>query len=259
MIRFEGRSNYQKMYGLETQLTQKIPIADTVGIHDSLKDGVLVPSNSAELIIPLVSDLEIKMIGTLRNSLLKKSCGYFFKPRGRGMEVFGRASFISVKVHPGYTKQITKNLEAVSHGIYRVCFDEKLLGEIQRMVHRNRVFQVNDVLEDLFGLEDIDLNAVIIDSIDLIRSSTGSISIKEIYTDLNVSKSTLEQRFNKDIGLTPKEFCKIEKLNGFIQTYMNSESTSLTELTYQCGYYDQSHLIKDFRYFLNMSPKEFFS
>ena len=247
------------MYGLQTQLTQKIPIADAVGVHESLKSGVLVPSNSAELIIPLVSDLEIKMIGTLRSSLLTKNCGYFLKPRGRGIEVFGRASFISVKVHPGYTKQITKNLDEVSNGIFRVCFSEQIMRRVERSVLENSIYEVNEILEDIFDLEDIDLNTVIIDSIDLIRNSTGSISIKEIYTDLNVSKSTLEQRFNKDIGLTPKEFCKIEKLNGFIQTYNNSEGTSLTELTYQCGYYDQSHLIKDFRYFLNMSPKEFFS
>ena len=247
------------MYGLQTQLTQKIPIADAIGVHESLKSGVLVPSNSAELIIPLVSDLEIKMIGTLRSSLLTKNCGYFLKPRGRGIEVFGRASFISVKVHPGYTKQITKNLDEVSNGIFRVCFSEQIMRRVERSVLENSIYEVNEILEDIFDLEDIDLNTVIIDSIDLIRNSTGSISIKEIYTDLNVSKSTLEQRFNKDIGLTPKEFCKIEKLNGFIQTYNNSEGTSLTELTYQCGYYDQSHLIKDFRYFLNMSPKEFFS
>ncbi|MEO1253829.1 MAG: helix-turn-helix domain-containing protein, partial [Bacteroidota bacterium] len=84
------------------------------------------------------------------------------------------------------------------------------------------------------------------------------ISIKEIYSLLNISKSKLEQHFNREVGLTPKEFCKIEKLNCFINSYKEDTSQSLTELTYQCGYYDQSHLIKDFKYFLDTSPKKFF-
>lgn len=245
------------MYGLQTQLTQKIQIADAVGIKNYLSKTILLPSNSAELVIPLERDLEIKMIGMLRSTVLGKRRCYFLKPRGRGIEVLGRASYISIKIHPGYTKQITKKLNEVSNGVYSVLFAERIIDDISCLVNEGNVFEVNEILESLFNLEETDPNAVIIDSIDLIRNSTGSISIKEIYTDLNISKSTLEQRFNKDIGLTPKEFCKIEKLNGFIQTYNESDGTSLTELTYQCGYYDQSHLIKDFRYFLDMSPKEF--
>lgn len=246
------------MYGLQTQLTQKIPIANNIGIKNLLSKDVLIPSNFAEMIIPLDNGLEIKMIGTLRSTLLSKRKGYFLKPRGRGMEVLGRATFISVKIHPGYTRKITKDLAELIHGVYTINLQESLVDEITSMVTDSKVYEINEILEQIFDLGDMDPNAVIIDSIDLIRNSNGSISIKEIYTDLNVSKSTLEQRFNKDIGLTPKEFCKIEKLNGFIQTYNESNGTSLTELTYQCGYYDQSHLIKDFRYFLDMSPKEYF-
>ena len=95
-------------------------------------------------------------------------------------------------------------------------------------------------------------------SIELIKDSHGQIKIKELYETLNVSKSTLEQYFIRETGLTPKEFCKITKLNHFIASYENNEAESLTELTYKCGYYDQSHLIKDFKYFLDTSPRRYF-
>jgi AraC-like DNA-binding protein len=32
----------------------------------------------------------------------------------------------------------------------------------------------------------------------------------------------------------------------------------LTEIAYACGYYDQSHFIKDFRQFSGYTPKEYF-
>ena len=34
---------------------------------------------------------------------------------------------------------------------------------------------------------------------------------------------------------------------------------SLTELAYDCGYYDQSHMINDFKLLTGMSPRQYFS
>ena len=96
------------------------------------------------------------------------------------------------------------------------------------------------------------------DAIDLIKKYKGEIKIKDVFETLGVSKSLLEQRFSLAIGLTAKEFAKIEKLNHFISNYYKyKDSLNLTQLTFKSGYYDQSHLIKDFRYYTDQSPGEF--
>ena len=104
------------------------------------------------------------------------------------------------------------------------------------------------------------VDPVIKSTIEKIREQRGEIKIKELNELLGVCKSTLEQRFSREVGITPKEFCKIEKLSYFIRNYtQNSDHMTLTQLTFMSGYYDQSHLIKDFKYYVEESPKRFLS
>jgi len=248
------------MYGSLTHLPERTAVAVSIKLKNLLKKETFVPNNNAELIIPLDDDLEIKMIGTFRSIKLSKQQAYYFKPRGRGMDIYGNASYLQINIHPGYSKYIIKNLEEYTNGIYEVpSILGRTIDKLIKIFVNKDDYELNEVMEETFLLDEIDPNPVLMEAIDMISGSCGSTTIKNIYTYLDVSKSTLEQRFNKDIGLTPKEYCKIEKLNCFIKTYQGSNGASLTELTYQCGYYDQSHLIKDFRYFLDMSPKEFFA
>ncbi|MEM0940577.1 MAG: helix-turn-helix domain-containing protein [Bacteroidota bacterium] len=246
------------MYTLNDLQAEKTFITNDVFIYNLLQEGLIVPGNFAEVLIPLNGKMEVQMLGTMRKIPLERRGGYFVCPRGRAMKLFGNSSYLLIKCHPGYTKKIVKNLNELSRGIYQIDLADNMIDTLTTSVKNFDVFQVNDLLEKNFNLSRIKQNAVIIDAIDLIQVSFGSILIKDIYTELNISKSTLEQRFIKDIGLTPKEFCKIEKLNHFINTYRDNKEMNLTEITYQCGYYDQSHLIKDFNYFLGTSPKKYF-
>ena len=95
-------------------------------------------------------------------------------------------------------------------------------------------------------------------SIALIRHVRGDIRVKELNEELGVCKSTLEEKFNRNLGLSPKEFCKIEKINQFLDNYQqHKDEMTLTQLTFKSGYYDQSHLIKEFRYFVDLSPRKY--
>ena len=92
----------------------------------------------------------------------------------------------------------------------------------------------------------------------LIKAHRGEIKIRELNDQLGVCKSTLEEKFSKAMGLSPKEFCKVEKLNNFLMNYrIHQANMNLTQLTFKCGYYDQSHLIKEFQYFADISPRKY--
>jgi AraC-like DNA-binding protein len=253
------------MYTQNIGLTERLAIVENVFIVDShgkYGNYILVPDNNAEIIIPLSDEVCFKCIGSMRSLKLSKEKCYFLMPRRRGAEIplMPRTQCMVIKINPIYARKISNSLKEISNGVFELNF---MAEPLRRLLDVNRSmdrYEASDLIESMLGdIEDLyEYNTTILDSIEHIKDSHGTISVKNIYSELSVSKSKLEQHFNKEVGLTPKEFCKIEKINHFISSYQEMENVSLTELTYQCGYYDQSHLIKDFKYFLDTSPKKFF-
>ncbi len=254
------------MYTHNTGLTQELTIVDDLFIleaNDTKKTYTLVPDAKAEMIIPLRRSSDLKNIGSVRSITLDASNVFFFMPRRRGAEVIlvPNSKMVIVKINPIFAKKISYNLDEISNGVFTIKLDQNQTESLYNSCLLEDAFSSSEVIEEICvdSSDLFDYNMTILKSIEHVKESRGMISIKEIYSLLNISKSKLEQHFNREVGLTPKEFCKIEKLNCFINSYTNDPSQSLTELTYQCGYYDQSHLIKDFKYFLDTSPKKFFT
>ncbi len=92
----------------------------------------------------------------------------------------------------------------------------------------------------------------------LVRESRGLLSVEEICEKNGTGKKQLERRFIKYLGTTPKVFSRICRFLNICNNLEEYRNRTLTELTYECGYYDQSHLIKEFREFSGFTPKEFF-
>lgn len=91
----------------------------------------------------------------------------------------------------------------------------------------------------------------------LIHKSKGNIRISELMDQLHISQSPLEKRFRQVVGTSPKKFASIVRMKSIVQQY-NTKS-SLTELGYEAGFYDQAHFIKEFKSFTGETPEKFFS
>ncbi len=254
-----------KMY-TQIGLTEKIAIVDEIRqIASNYRNPLqmLVPDNMAEIFIPLGTDVIIKCIGSVRPLILKEGKGYFCMPRRRGATVSleQNSNLLVVKVNPIYANKIARELSEISNGVFALNISHGHRRDFLKAWEGENTYAASDIVEEILdtSMDFYDYNETILNSIEQIRESCGKTSVKDIYSTLNVSKSKLEQHFNREVGLTPKEFCKIQKINCFINSYLEDPAQSLTELTYLCGYYDQSHLIKDFKYFLNTSPKKYFT
>lgn len=66
------------------------------------------------------------------------------------------------------------------------------------------------------------------------------------------------RKFSSAIGLSPKQLSKTIRLQAILKTLLTKEVTSLTNLAYENGYFDQAHFIKDFKEFTELTLKEFY-
>lgn len=57
--------------------------------------------------------------------------------------------------------------------------------------------------------------------------------------------------------MPPKYYCKVIQINTFFELLNSPAKEKLHHLALDCGYYDQSHFIRDFIKFIGESPEKF--
>ncbi len=95
-------------------------------------------------------------------------------------------------------------------------------------------------------------------SICRINQSKGLVNIDDLAREACFSRKQFERIFSQLIGTSPKQFLKIVRFQNAIDKKARDKGINLTNLTYQCGYYDQAHMINDFQKLSGMTPKQYF-
>lgn len=94
-------------------------------------------------------------------------------------------------------------------------------------------------------------------TIDDIYLSKGRISICELAKRHFTTVRQLERNFKKHIGLSPKEYSNIIRFqNALIMIKNPDKNRSLSEVAFECGYYDHSHLTNEIRRNTGLPPSE---
>jgi AraC-like DNA-binding protein len=95
-------------------------------------------------------------------------------------------------------------------------------------------------------------------SVRKIDLTKGKVSIDKLASDACLSRKQFERNFTSGIGIPPKQFLKVVRFQHAIYQKQLSPDLNLTRLALDSGYYDQSHMINDFRTLSGNSPSEYF-
>jgi len=86
-----------------------------------------------------------------------------------------------------------------------------------------------------------------------------NINISQLAQISCLSNKQFNRIFSEYVGANPKEFLRIVRFQRALYTLQTHPGMSLTELAFDCGFYDQPHLIKEFRKFSGYTPREYLS
>lgn len=90
----------------------------------------------------------------------------------------------------------------------------------------------------------------------VIADLESDLSITAIAAKHNFSRQYLNSLFVKNIGKSPSEYRKIHRFRDVVKKRKHVKK--LTSLTYESLFFDQSHMIKDFKKITSLSPHVFF-
>jgi len=84
----------------------------------------------------------------------------------------------------------------------------------------------------------------------------GNVRATELARELGVSTRTAQRLFQAAVGMPPKSYSRLVRFLHACSVLRGGGWTSLTDVGYGCGYYDQAHFIADCRDFAGMTPGE---
>lgn len=180
------------------------------------------------------------------------------------LEASGRTGIFSVRFHPNGLKAFVPFAISATTGEYAGIGDcwGKAGRELEdRMLNAasqvERVQLVNNFL--LHRLNATQEDQLIGHCVDTITRAQGNIHIEQLAAELYISRRQLEKRFVTSVGLSPKQFSRITRFQSVLALIGQRQFSSLTDLAYEGGFYDQAHFIKDFKTFTGLNPRQYFS
>ncbi len=94
-------------------------------------------------------------------------------------------------------------------------------------------------------------------AIDAIERAHGDASVAALVERTGLSARRFIAAFRDEVGLPPKVFCRLARFRRVIGALRTVEEVDWADIALECGYFDQSHFIHDFRSFAGVSPSAY--
>ncbi|MCZ2604159.1 helix-turn-helix domain-containing protein [Bacteroides fragilis] len=149
------------------------------------------------------------------------------------------------------------------------CFTGLSYNDIKNLTINNLVItgkedeieRLNYIEEYLLGklncLNNIDKQFIYV--AEYIRMTNGMVLVNELLDKVCLSQRQFERQFKNLTGMTPKMFSSITRFSLSEKYLRLHPNESLFSVALDCGYYDHSHLIREFKRFGGASPQALMS
>jgi AraC-like DNA-binding protein len=93
----------------------------------------------------------------------------------------------------------------------------------------------------------------------LIAESGGRQSLREVSAAVGVGERRLQQLFQQQVGLSPRTWGRLARLHACLRALRQPRPRmpGWAELALDGGFYDQSHLVNEFKALSGLTPTEF--
>src|SRR5690606_35111835 len=94
-------------------------------------------------------------------------------------------------------------------------------------------------------------------AVEKIAAEPSKKNLAEVQAELCMTGRTFQRLFEKTIGIIPTRYRRISQFNTAFRQLNSLQFTSLTALSYNNRYSDQSHFIRTFKEFTSLTPTEY--
>lgn len=227
----------------------------------------ILPSGTIELVINLRDD-ELRIYDTAQPECYNRFSGALVSGAYGGFFVIDtaeEASIMGVHFKPGGAfpflglpagelADVHVNLETL-WGQSAVELRERLCGAATPL-ERFRLLE-EALLTHLF--RPLEHHYAVPTALDALVQTDARAAVRDITRHIGLSQRRFIQVFTEEIGLTPKLFSRVRRFQQTLALVRQTTAPDWARLAVDCGYFDQSHLIRDFLMFSGFSPADYLS
>jgi AraC-like DNA-binding protein len=231
--------------------------SDSAGGQPESEGDLILPDGCVEMVLNFGDAFREYTSGGRKAQPRRMIVGQMTQPIRIGPS--GAVQLIGVRFHPGGTLPFF-GMQAQEITNRYAAFDD-VANELDREIVE-RVCDASSLDQSLAALEKLltrrtqeptKRDACVRLAVSRILRSNGRISVDELADGAGISARQLERRFSREVGLGPKVLCRILRFQQVFHA-VDQNPGNWAAVAADCGYYDQSHLIRDFQQFAGAAP-----
>jgi len=168
---------------------------------------------------------------------------YFFKP-------YSLISIFGVTAQELTDKPVDLNLLAPQKTIE---LQEQLLNS---HTIENMITLLDNYISDLISNSKSDCPIIKYAANKIVKNPSKEALIL-VQKELHITERTFQRMFEKNIGIGPNLYRRVCQFNLAFQQLNNRNYFKLSDIAFENGYADQSHYIRSFKEFTNLTPKDY--
>jgi AraC-like DNA-binding protein len=220
----------------------------------------IMPNGQAHLMVNLAED-EFRTYGAARAEQISRHSGAVVAgPHAKSVVIDTRAQRWLAAVefrHGGAARFFSMPMTDISNRVVQLQDvwrnDETLLRE--RLLDAHTPASTFRIFEEvLFDHLRPGFDPAIQYAITALRAG---VPVSQVASCLGLSPRTLARRFSSQVGVTPKRFARVHRLQRVLRAVCRSSKPDWCGLAAELGYTDQAHLIHDFRDLADITPSEY--
>jgi AraC-like DNA-binding protein len=93
--------------------------------------------------------------------------------------------------------------------------------------------------------------------VERVVESQGCAHLWQMAESIGLSARQTERKFLEQVGITAKCYARLTRFRNAVRLKAQDQSLSWTDVSHAAGFYDQNHLIKDFRALVGATPSDY--
>ena len=217
----------------------------------------VLPGNAIHLVVHEGPSVRMQMGDDAESSMSGAwLCGHLTRQKSFLIPFESNVAVIKLKPWAG-SKILGLNLFDVINS--EVKLDEILPGDL-KLKWEDGSFNLKEKVDSLLlhfqqRLQQISLSSSLIYTIQTIEAQAGNLRVDDLADHLGFSRRKLERTFKDLTGITIKKFMTISRFRHAFEQV--SQRRPIHEIVFNCGYYDQTHFIEEFKTFSGETPANF--